>query len=156
MPPFRMPIRPLAAPAIIAALLAGCGPGTPKEGEARIDTKAGTATVNLGEGAVTTLGTQAPPNLPAYAPVYPGATIQSSVNGIGGGPLSGMLALTTPDPADKVLAFYKKAAADAGLKMETEATTGQLKTFVARDGDKVANLTLAPQDGKTFAQLTYQ
>ena len=151
-----MSIRAVAASGLLLGLLAACGPGAPKEGQASIDTKKGTATINLGGGSLSTIGIKAPDNLPPYAQVYPGAEVKSAVTGIGGGPGSGMLALGTADSADQVLAFYKKGAAAAGLKTETDSTMGQLRSFVARDGERTLNLTLAPQGAQTFAQITYK
>jgi hypothetical protein len=77
-----------------------------------------------GAGAITMGGGAAPRDLPAYAPVYPGAKIVSSMAGSsteGGG---GMVALETPDAPEKVLAFYEGKLAGSGLPQTMKSQSG--------------------------------
>jgi hypothetical protein len=152
----------MRTPAILVLALglvvSACGKAQQtKEGAASVDARAQRAVVNMGGGQNTTLGMSAPADLPAYAAVYPGATVSSSVTGVGGS-TSGMLTFTTPDAPEQVLGFYRQRAAAAGLTRVAETAQNKAQTFVASKpgSSETVNVTTAPDPaGGTFVQLTY-
>jgi hypothetical protein len=57
--------------------------------------------------------------LPAFAPLYPGATVKTRISDVAGkdGSSKGLLlVMNTPDPVAKVAAFYDEKAKAAGVK----------------------------------------
>jgi hypothetical protein len=151
-----MSLRVIAASGLFVGLLAACGPSAPKEGTASINPVKGEAVVNLGKGEMAAVSMKAPANLPPYAPAYPGATVQSSVAGIGG-TTGGMLAMMSADAPDQIMAFYKKAADGAGLKTVNETTSATRSTFMARDGEKNVGVNLSTVGpGRTMVQVLYK
>lgn len=126
----------IAALAVAAVSLGACGKKpdndkptvTATPGGYTVKSNDGTATVTTGVGAA------AAASLPAFAPVYPGAAIQSSAAGIGDDKTNGgMVVFTTPEAPDKVLAFYRDKAKANGLKTQLDADMGAAKQFAAND-----------------------
>src|SRR4051812_20651814 len=74
----------------------------------------GTAVFHGRDGSTMTVGHNLPTNLPGYLKAYPGATIKSSLDS---GPNGGVLVMETSAAPDAVVAFYKQAAASAGLQV---------------------------------------
>lgn len=64
-----------------------------------------------------------PADLPAFAPAYPGARLTTRIGGgdIGDGPGT-LLVFETPDPIEKVSAFYDAEARKAGAKASMVVT----------------------------------
>jgi hypothetical protein len=63
-------------------------------------------------------GLAAPKDLPAFAPVYPGAVIKTQISDVVGGGDKGkglLLVMQTADPVAKVAAFYDAKAKEAGV-----------------------------------------
>lgn len=135
----------------VALVLAGCGDdgkeiasGTftdeeGKSGSYQVTEKEGTTTINVetdkGVATIRT-GADAVKSLPAGLPLYPGATVDSgaSMTGTGAnGDSGGMVAFQTSDSPEKVIAFYKKAATNAGFKISMEMTTGDAR-MIGGDG----------------------
>jgi dihydrodipicolinate reductase len=143
----------------VALALCACGKGDKgKEGSASVNAADRSATVNLGGGSSPRLSTDAPADLPAYAAVYPGAKVQSSVSGMGG-ETNGMMTFTTPASADEVMKFYKDRAAAGGLTTTAESRQHQARSFNAsKPGARdTVSVTTAPDPagGGTFVQITY-
>ena len=146
--------------AAAALALAACGKKTATS-EAVSVNQNGTTIIRMdggkeGGGQTATLGTALPANLPAYVKVYPGGTVASSVTGTSGNSKGGMIVYQTAAAPDAVLGFHKKAAADAGLKLEADTAAGQTHTFAAT-GSNGANLnvTVASTPQGAFVQMTY-
>jgi ABC-type phosphate/phosphonate transport system substrate-binding protein len=149
----------VAAAATLA--LAACG-RKEKAAESQVTVAPnGQATIRIdggkeGGGQTATMGTALPANLPAYVKVYPGATVASSVTGTSGGSSGGMIMYQTSATPEAVLAFHKKAAADAGLATTADTAVGQTHSFVASGAaGKNVNVTVARTDNGTFVQMTY-
>lgn len=99
---------------------------------------------------ITTGATGAgPANLPAFAPVYPGAKIETSMQGSGPEGSGGVLVMTTPDAPDKVAAFYDAQISAAGLGDVTRLTTNDMRMIGGSAGEKgpSANVTITPNPG---------
>jgi hypothetical protein len=130
-----------------AAFVAGCDQHPSKtvkikgkDGSVTITSNGEHATIKADDGKTTveintnSLGGQ---NLPAYAPVYPGAQVKGSVAVQSEG--GGTFALETSDAPDKVIAFYKDRAKSAGLSEKLSMSGDGGGTYVASaDGDKKA------------------
>ncbi len=62
-------------------------------------------------------------DLPAFAPAYPGARLATRIRGDGVGNGEGaLLVFETPDPVEKVRAFYDARAREAGARATMEVT----------------------------------
>ena len=137
--------------------LAACGK---KDDSPKVETRTqgdGTQSVTVTDNKgtqVTMAGAGSSASMPAYAPMYPGATVEATVTTPNQG---GMVAFKTSASAQDVIAFYKKAAGDAGFKDNLDMTTGDAITFSASDpGGKHAFNVVATRNGDgTHAQVTW-
>ena len=115
--------------AIIALplVLAACGGGG-VEKQVRDPETGEMATVRAGSGI------KAPDNLPAYAPIYSGATIETAVtNGADAG--KGLISYSVTEDPEAIIAFYRKHGTDAGLKVMTEgAVSGARMLAMGAEG----------------------
>jgi ABC-type glycerol-3-phosphate transport system substrate-binding protein len=141
-------------------LLAGCGGKNEADGVSTTVTDDATgksATVRFGG---TEDGIAPPANLPAFAAIYPGATIQSAISGNEGEAKGMVTMMTSAKPAD-VLAFYREKGSAAGLSVKAEAAmgTGRMLAMGAKDGDDTAlNITVTPAgdaEGQTVVAVVY-
>ena len=107
--------------------------------------------------------TVAPSDLPAWAPVYPGATVSQVVDiafhggeGMPGGPHRQVVFMTS-DPLAKVSAFYEQKIAATGVKpmMTSNQPDGTMWAMPA-SGGQPDTITVAKSDGRTAVALTYE
>lgn len=95
----------------------------------RVKTDDGEAHIETGEGV----------RMPMGLPAYPGANstggMSVTATGEAGGGLNGMVAFETRDAPEKVIAFYRAAAARAGKKIENEMTMGDMRMIGSGSGD---------------------
>lgn len=112
------------------------------------DAQGNTVTVGTGAGATA--------KTPDYAPIYPGATIETSVNANGAND-GGMVMFKTNGSADSVIAFYKQSTAAAGLASGLDMTTGDSRSFSAKDEktNRVLAVVVTKSDGTTTVQMTW-
>jgi hypothetical protein len=153
--------------AVAAVALVACGPS----GEKTVATgNGGTVTQKTGldgsqtlvakdaQGNAVTMGTGAAASAktPAYAPVYPGATIETSINASGPNE-GGMVMFKTNAPAATVIDFYKKSTASAGMASALDMTTGDTMSYSAKDEKTNHAVTVvATKDGaQTNVQVTW-
>jgi hypothetical protein len=153
--------------AVAAAALAACGPS----GEKTVATgNGGTVTQKTGmdgsqtivakdaQGNAVTMGTgaAATAKTPAYAPVYPGATVETSVNASGSNE-GGMVMFKTKASAASVIDFYKKSTASAGMASVLDMTSGDTKSYSAKDEKTSHTVTVvATKTGdETNVQVTW-
>lgn len=104
-------------------------------------------------------GIAVPTDLPAFAPLMPGATVQSAIRG-GEGETRGMVSYVVKADAAAVIAFYRDKGAAAGLKQMAEATTGDGRMLaMGREtgNDAAMQVTVTPyeQDGTMMVALVY-
>lgn len=117
------------------------------------DDKGGTATMQFGGAANIK-------DLPSWVPQYPGSegkstfAVKGSTADLSEG---GSFTYTTPDPADKVIDFYKGKAQDLGLKVKLTSTTGDTSMFEAsEDGDKRTIMVIVGKNGAASSvSVTY-
>lgn len=74
------------------------------------------ATDNKGNTITVGASAKLPDNFPSAAPVYSGATVQSSVASQDGGKTAYSVSMTSKDSYDTVSNYYKKALAENGWK----------------------------------------
>lgn len=113
-----------------------------------------------GRPAVLAPATPVAPGAPAFAALYPGSTPTAAPT-VADGPSGpgGMAAFTTPDGADKVVAFYKTRAEASGLSSVSAMDQGEARAYAAADADGgSASLQVVAQpdgEGKTTVQLMW-
>lgn len=117
--------------ALGAVSLSACAPKVEKQGDKMVVTGAGGIKSTVSTGADAQAAAAA---LPAYAPVYPGATVINSSQSAVGGTIASAVGLTTPDAPEKVTAFYKEKLGGAGLGQVSEINLGLGRMVVAEDG----------------------
>ncbi len=111
--------------------------------------------VALDENHSATLGVNLPEKMPPYARVFPGANVMSVVD-MTAAQMGWMVAYEVPAQPKEVLAFHKKNATDAGLKMTNETTIQGSLNYTAKKGDASLSVTIMAKDGGTFVQETYK
>lgn len=153
--------------------LAGCGQGnqtvTVKDSEgvertATVADSGDTRTVKSGDGLITATGTQGGKNarFPAFAPQYPGSTVQAVVdNTVGtaatGGVKMHIITMRTDDAPDAVMAFYKSAAGGKRLQELPSGTGPTLIIGGTGMTDYEAAITAMPTpSGGTSVNVTLQ
>ncbi|HEX2593446.1 MAG TPA: hypothetical protein VHL34_18230 [Rhizomicrobium sp.] len=110
----------------------------------------GKTTVSMGTGA------QANTKTPAYAPLFPGATVETSVNA-GGENAGGMVMFKTNATAASVIDFYKKSTAASGMSNVLDMTSGDSMSYSAKDEktNHAVTVVATKADGATNVQLTW-
>ncbi len=130
-------VRAYVAAALIAAALGGCSGG---DGASASAAPSGPAA--------------APSAPPAYAQLFPGAVLESSVVSNGASASATITFHTTANPTD-VIAFYRHAAQASGLDSTFASQSGDDELFSAgRQGSEDGMQVIAtPADGGTSVQL---
>jgi hypothetical protein len=93
--------------------------------------------------------------LPNFVPVFPGAKVQSSVVGSGGGGNGGSLVIEADAPVGAVIAFYKHKTENEGLGQTMYMQTGGSTLFAAGTGKKAVQIVASADNGGTRAQITW-
>lgn len=148
-----MRVLELSCLAALTCALTGCG-----ERETRVHSNpAIVENVTLRTGSAIA----APTNMPDFAPLYPGARIESALEGSGSvGESGGMVAFRTDSATAQVAAFYRARLDDSGLADRNEVNlNGTLfLTGNARDdADRGVQVSIAPTaDGPgSYVTVTY-
>lgn len=130
--------RAFVAAALIAAGLAGCG----------------RAEDSGGSGEPTQAPSASTLRPPAYAPLYPGAVVESEVAASGPNAGATITFHTAGKPAD-VIAFYRRTAQSAGLESTFSSQSGEDQLFSAgRQGtDEGVQVIATPADSGASVQL---
>lgn len=137
-------MRVVAMTAAASALvLAACGDRqsqtvtNPQTGES--------VTVESGSGA------RAPANMPDFAPLYPGATIENSMTGTSSGESGanrgGMVTLRVNDGAEQVAAFYRQALDRSNLSERNELNINGVLMITGNapdDPNRALQVSIAP------------
>ena len=136
--------------------LAGCGrDDTPKVKTGTDANGTQTVTVTDGKGTqVTMTGPGGSANMPTFAPLYPGAIVETTITTPDKG---GMVAFKTSATREDVIAFYKKAAAAAGLKDKMNMSSGDVVSYSAssQKPDHSLNITASKSDDGTQVQVIW-
>jgi hypothetical protein len=131
-----------------------------KTDEGTVDVGAGGVTVTDAEGRVSTLG-GATGDLPGWVPAYPNAGspegVFASENPEG---KSATFTVSTADPIDQVLTFYKDKLEEGGFTTSKntygsgDSTTGTV-TGTSADEKRTVNVLASRDGGQTQAVVTY-
>ena len=93
-----------------------------------------------------------PAAMAAVVPEYPGAKVQTSA--VGGVATGGLVSFTTADTPDKVVAFYKAAAAKSGMTPGMDMANGTTHMFTAaKPGGPSLTVQAGIANGQTSANL---
>ena len=135
-----------------ALALTACGPRTEVGPN-------GTVTVHGDNGQAVTIGKQVPANMPAYAPIYAGASVASTMGSASGG----VVVYTVQAPPDSIVDFYKKAATGAQLTAQFDSSSmnganaaHRVLMFGQPGSKRSLSVTVEPQsNGLTKVGLIY-
>lgn len=136
--------------------LAGCGRDDAPKVKTGTDAN-GTQSVTVTDGKgtqVTMTGAGGSANMPAFAPLFPGASVESTVTTPDKG---GMVAFKTSASREDVIDFYKKSAAAAGMKDNLNMSTGDAISYSATSQSPAHNLnvTAAKSEDGTQVQVIW-
>jgi hypothetical protein len=154
--------------ALLALVVSGCGPSgdsktvsTPNGTVTTETHNDGSQTYNFKDstnGTQVTMGTgsAATAKLPNYAPLYPGATVETSVNSSGSNE-GGMVLFKTNASSQNVIDFYKKSAGAAGMSDVFNMSTGDSMSFSAHDVKTKHGFSVVATkaEGGTTVQVTW-
>ena len=99
-----------------------------------------------------------PAGAPDYAPVYPGGTVSAAFTGATStATANGMVAFTTADIPERVVAFYADEAKRAGLGQIATMAGNGAQMFSASDpaSHRSMSVQASPDGPATTATLTY-
>lgn len=92
-------------------------------------------------------GSKAVKDLPMGIELYPGATVESSMTGMGEGTSGAMVVFSTTDDQEDVVEFYKDQMKDKGIKIATEVKAGDMQMIGGeRDDGEGINISIT-KDG---------
>ncbi|MBX3477775.1 MAG: hypothetical protein KF910_09210 [Brevundimonas sp.] len=148
-----MRILELSCLVALTCALTGCG-----ERETRVH-----ANPETGENVTLRTGSAiaAPRNMPDFAPLYPGARIESVLEGNGSaGNRGGMVAFRTADSTGRVAAFYRDRLDASGLSERNDADMNGsliLTASATGDVDRGVQVTIAPTADApgSYVTMTY-
>ncbi len=106
------------------------------------------------ETAVSAEHAKAVAIIPAFVPLYPDASVYSSI----GSEATGTVIFSTQADGEAVIAFYRGKAEEAGMEEaldEDDADVGTM-TFSALKGEAGMKVIAAPGTGVTNVQLVWQ
>jgi hypothetical protein len=116
-----------------------------------------------GQESTIVAGAAAPKDLPAWLPVYPGASVEGGLSTKSAESTSQTFALTTNDPVDRVLAFYQDKLKDNGLTVQPSTTIamgGQTSTGIviadSTDKKRHVQVAISAADNQTKATISYE
>jgi hypothetical protein len=162
--------------AVAALSLAACGK---KEEKTGVSVSSGGVTVRGKDGAVVTStndgtvvikgkdgqtvmasGPNAKAAMPSFAPLYPGATIESSIAGLTSEDKKadgGAVTYSVKATPQEIVAFYKEKAKAAGLtpKMETNMGSSAMYAAEGSSADKGFQVIASSGEGTTSVTLTW-
>jgi hypothetical protein len=140
------------------AILASCGSGDKKR-EAATPSPSNALETPQDAPAVTTPSpaSQTPPpadfRMPDFAPLYPGATIQSLNSAVDRS--NNEVRLATTDDAAKVVAFYRDRFAAAGMKKTSEFISGGTAMMSAIGKGRQASIAITKEADHNAVIVTY-
>ncbi|HVF59224.1 MAG TPA: hypothetical protein VNJ70_05365 [Thermoanaerobaculia bacterium] len=116
-------------------------------------------TVETKEGTAT-FGGNAPQNLPAWVPVYPGGSVTGNFDTTSGEGRSVAFTMTTPDSVAAVLEFYESQLQGAGLTVQKTTfdqagTSGGTVGGTSQDEKRSASVMVSTADGQTSAVVSF-
>jgi len=143
----------------LALALAACGPSentiAVPGGTVTQSTDGSTTTITATNGETTQISTGQAVALPASMPLFPGATVTTSITGGNETQKTISVAFDTSASVEEVIAFYKGKAAALGLAEALSSTESGVSTLVASK-DQMSVIVAASKGTKgTEAQITW-
>jgi len=146
---------------VVAFLLAACGPSgntvAVPGGTVTTSSDGSTTTVTGPNGEVATLGAGSANAavLPDFMPLYPGATVMTSISG--GNPTQKTVSVVfeTQSPPADIIAFYKGKATELGLAETLNAADGDSMTYMAVKDQRSIIVVASKSQSSTEAQITW-
>jgi hypothetical protein len=137
--------------------LAGCGRSNDSVKVATKTQNDGTHTITVTDNKGTQVamaGPGASANMPTYAPMFPGSSVETTVTVPNRG---GMVAFKTKAAVEAVIAFYKKSLGASGFKDNLNMTSGDATTYSASDGQgaHTVNVVATKNADGTEVQVTW-
>jgi hypothetical protein len=135
-----------------------------KEGKTVVDAsqsgESGSIKVTGADGQQVTWGGEAPKDLPAWVPIYPGSDVQAALDTTSSDGRTASFNVTTTDSVDQVTEFYESKLNEAGLKvskntMESNGERSAVVTANSEDDKQSVMAMIGQQDGKTQASVTF-
>lgn len=135
-----------------------------KEGKTVIDTsgseESGGIKMTGPEGAEVTWGGDAPKDLPAWVPVYPGSTVQGAMDATTAEGRTASFSIATDDGVDEVIEFYESKLGENGLKVtknlvEANGERSGILSGVSEDDKRTVTVMIGQQEGKTQASVNF-
>jgi hypothetical protein len=114
-------------------------------------------TITGANGEKVEFGTGTNAKLPAFLPLYPGATVQSSFTGNGKDGTGGMVSFHAHASPAEIIGFYKDKSTAAGMAQTVMADMGGTSTYVAANDKTKQTVSVSATkdaDGATV-QLTW-
>lgn len=94
-------------------------------------------------------------NLPDGFAIYPGAEVISNMNVAAADGTGSMITMTSNDPAEEVIAYYRRQAEAAGVTIGMSMTSGETHMIGGEDADGTAfSANATTQDDQTTVILT--
>ena len=148
-----------------SVMLAACGDDAPTQAPANVEGAAPADTPesvdDTGADAGVVNAEPAAPDAPAFAVLYPNATLVGPAT-LARGPSGpgGILQFTTPDTPEAVVNFYRARAEASGLNTIASMNQGGASAYSAGDGangaGKLLSVVASPgEDGLTNVQLDW-
>lgn len=123
-----------------------------QQGDNKVEVKGPEGTVQMGSG-------EGAPQVPAWLPLYPGATrtADGALVSDSESERTGTFALESTDPPGKVLDGWEAQLKGAGLPVRSKIKmdTGGMLMAGTDGGPRTVTLTVSAQDGKTTIGLTF-
>lgn len=122
--------------------------------------ESGSLKVTGPEGAEVTWGGEAPKDLPAWVPVYPGSTVQGTMDATSEESRTATFSLTTDDSVDQVIEFYESKLRESGFKItksiaEADGQRSGMLNGTSEDDKQNVTVMLGQQEGSTQASVTF-
>jgi hypothetical protein len=106
------------------------------------DDESGGLTVRTSEGTATFSAGDDAPDLPAWVPVYPGATPKGNFSAEAADQRTGTFSFTSDADLEAILDYYESEAKSAGLESKSRTTTNEGAFLVIASSDEIRGLTV--------------
>lgn len=117
----------------------------------------GTATISNERGSISATDGEAAANtpMPAFAPKYPGSSIESALVTQRDGVSRTIVTFATPDDAKKVAEFYRGKFTGAGMTIKSDLVVEGAAMLSAEADGRKAHLTIGPDDNQSKGSVSF-
>jgi hypothetical protein len=93
--------------------------------------------------------------MPAFAPHYPGSTLQAANSATAGGMSNHEVRLITTNGADRIIALYREKFTAAGMRKTSEFLSGGSGIMSAIGKGRKASIAITKEQGHNAVIVTY-